>query len=483
MIMNTRDIDFTKFKDKFDREVVKVMRNLKVPGISILITQDKKPLYQRCFGVREKGDVKATTPNTLFGISSITKSITCLGVLQLQEAGLLNIDDPISKYIPVKIGLESDPIKIRHLMSHASGIPSLMTFYFSQMNQDLYQANAPIFPMGNWDDFYFHINDAQSEILSSPNKKYYYFNAGFVLLGQLIEKLSKQPFEEYITEKILQPLGMNRSTFFRKTAEEDEDISRGFNFGLQDKKIKRAPKNLLSGPFISGSGGLISSAKEITNFLQCHIDGGEFNGNRILEESLIKEMWQSHNNNIQAQYLNYYPNSNAAYGYGWKIHENFFGHRLYVHGGMSGVSGGWVGFIPELNLTYAQLQNVNWTPEHLILTAFALLLGKDPDEDMPLYKRRKHYRVLSGKYEAYKKTITMEIQSRNGLLFLTDENWFDKHSTPLIPKNDKPEVMDFYVITEYGKMDVPFTKHDDGEITFDWERHILHKKTIELEED
>jgi CubicO group peptidase (beta-lactamase class C family) len=471
------------FKEKFEHETVKIMRDLKIPGISVYILKDNQPIYERAFGLRERGKhVKPATVDTLYGVSSITKSLVCFGILQLQDSGKLNIDDPISNHLPVDISQEGNPIRIKHLMSHASGVPSLMTFYFSQMSQLQYKAKAPEFPMGNWDDFYFHVNEAKSETLSPPETKYYYWNAGFVLLGQIIEKVSGIKFEDYITQNILQPLEMNRSTFSNKEAEKDDDTSRGFNFGNPKDQYRRDSRDLLSGPFIAAAGGLISSVKEFSNYLQCQMDGGEFKGKRLLSEELVKEMWISHNKNLPFEYSIYLPGMEPSYGYGWRIYDNFFGHKLITHGGMSGVSGGWVGFIPELNLSYVQLQNVHIIPLRLLLTAFTLLLGHDPEETLPYYKREKHFKLLSGKYEAYKKTITYEIESRHGNLFIKGDNWIEPFSTMLIPNNNDPEVMDFHVLTEYGKMNVPFTKHKDGTITFDWERHLMHKKTIELEE-
>ncbi len=482
--MSIPEFKLENFKNRFEREIVKVMRDLKVPGISVIITQDDNIIYERSFGLRESGkNVKPTTPDTLYGISSITKSFTCLGILQLHEQGKLDINDPVSEYIPFELGFEDNPILIKHLMSHSSGVPALNTFYFSQKNQKLVKTTPPEFPMGTWDDFYFHINDAKSEILSPPGTKYYYWNAGFVLLGQIIEKVSSIKYEEYIEKNILSPLNMNRSTFSNKTAEEDNDVSRGFDYGLNKDVIFRDAKDLLSGPFIAGAGGIISSVREMTNYLQCNLNGGEYKGVRILGEELIQEMWKPHNQNIQAKYFYYYPDLTATYGYGWKIYHDFFGQRIITHGGNSGVSGGMVGFIPELKLTFALLQNVNWIPLHLMFVAFALIFGKNPDEEMPFFKRRKHLRSLAGRYETYKKTITVQVQNRNGLLYILDENWVDKITIPLIPKNNDPEVMEFYAPTPYGRMDVPFTKHIDGHITLDWERHVLHQKTIDLDDD
>jgi CubicO group peptidase (beta-lactamase class C family) len=473
-------INIQEFKERFERESVKVMRDSKVPGMSIYITQDGEPIYARAFGLREKKDVKPATINTLWGVSSITKSITCMGILQLYEKGKLNIHDPISEYIPVKLCFKDQPITLHHLMCHGSGLPALHSFVFSQMNQELYKANVPDFPFGNWDDFYFHVNDAKGEVLSPPNTKYYYWNGGFALLSQIIAKVSDKSFEEYIKENILEPLEMHRSTFFAEEAAKDEDVSRGYNFTLKDNKLNRFPKDLLSGPFIAGSGGLISSVVEITNFLYSHLNGGEFKGKKLLNAGLIKEMRNSHNKNLKVKNNEYYIDAIETYGYGWKIYENYYGHTLITHQGVSGVTGGNVGFVPELNLTFAQLYNVSWLPTYLLHVAFALLLGHDPDL-LPYNKRKKHYIALCGRYEAYKKIITLKIIEKEGLLYLIDDNWQEKGVYPLIPKDNDPEVMDFYILQPSGSLEIPFTKHENGQITFDYERYLMHKKTIKLE--
>jgi len=69
------------------------------------------------------------------------------------------------------------------------------------------------------------------------------------------------------------------------------------------------------------------------------------------------------------------------------------------------------------------------------------------------------------------------------MLYLIDDNWPDKTVIPLIPKNDEPEVMDFYVILPQGNMNIPFTQLSESHLIFEYERYIVHKKTIELEEE
>lgn len=476
-------MDLERFKREFEYETVKLMRDAKIPGMSLLITKDGETIYQRAFGLRKKKDVKPATIDTLYGTSSITKSVTSLAIMQLFQAGKLDIHAPISDYLPVDIGFKDNPITSHHLMSHSSGVPALHTFYFAQMNQELYPGKTPMIPLGNWDDFYFHINEAKDEVISPPGTKFYYWNGAFALLSQIIEKVSGKPYEEYVKENILLPLDMKRSTYSHKEAEQDGDDSRGFNFIWKENQINRYPQDMLSSPFTAGSGGLISSVVEMTNYLQCFLNNGEFRGKKLLSEDLVQEMVKPHNTNITDSFHEYVPDVKLGYGYGWRVYENFHGNTLIAHRGVSGVTGGLIGYMPELNITFAQLYNVSYLPRILKHLAFILLMGKEPKEVMPYYIRRKHYNDLCGRYEAFKKILTIDVQERNGLLYLEGDFWDGRLSHPIIPKSKNPKVMEFYCITPYGNMDVNFTKLSSGEMTFEYERYLMRKKTIEIKED
>ncbi|OLS29061.1 MAG: Penicillin-binding protein 4* [Candidatus Heimdallarchaeota archaeon LC_2] len=473
--INRSFMDIDNFRKVFEPEVSKIMADYKVPGMSIFITKDQETIYSRAYGLRQKNQVKPATIDTLYGISSITKAFTCLGILQLHQKKKLNILDPISQYLPISLDFKDDPVTIQQLMSHNSGIPSLHSLVFTQMNQGLYESKIKTYPLGNWDDFYHHLNGAQSEIKFSPGKKYYYWNGGFVLLGQIIEKISGISYEDYIKTNILTPLNMNRSSVTYEKSKTDMDCAVGYNYKSLGSDFDRAPKEFLTGPFISASAGIISSVSELTNFLHLLLNKGEFNGSQILTKELISEMFRPHNENIASKPLEFIANAKQSYGYGLKIYDNYYGYTIITHSGISGVTGGNIAIIPELNLTFSQLYNVSWLPPVLMHTALILLLGKNPIQIMPYYKRRQHYARLSGTYEAYRKIITLKITEKEGMLHLQDDNWQESESFPLIPRNNDSEVMEFYTIYPGGIIDIPFTFHDNGEITFDYERYIMHK--------
>jgi CubicO group peptidase (beta-lactamase class C family) len=460
----------------FETEITDVMRDFKVPGMSLLIQQGKEVLYERGFGYGDLAQRKPATSNTLYGIASMTKSLTCLAILILQKEGKLNVHDPISDYLPVDLTFKNEPVTLHHAMSHSTGMPCLNTYEFIMANQG-WKTNIPILPLGTWDDFYHHLNEAKSELLSPPGTKYYYWNGGFTLLGQIIEKISGMPYEEYLKTKLLNRVGMTRSTFFREDLEADHDVSMGYNY---DIGFKRSPKLHLSSPFISAAGGLNSSVKEITNYLQFHLKNGYYENDKIVDEQLLKEMYKPHNAHTTSkntEYYGYNTGTQSHYGYGIRVYQNYFGHTLIAHYGFSGFSGGMIGIIPELSISVAQLYNVAWIPAFLFHYAVISCLGKDPHKVMPFIRRRTHYTKLCGEYLAFKNIAKIKIENRNGLLHLIDENWLDKDVYPLIPTlNSDPEIMTFYTIQPFGTLDVYFTENDQGQLSCHYERRIFHKE-------
>lgn len=464
-----------KFRTRFEREAVYVMKNAKAVGMAVKITQKGETIYERNFGSRERAGQKPVTSDTLFGIASMTKSFTCLAILMLQEQNKLKITDPISKYVPVTLGLKDHPITIHHLMCHASGMPNFGTYPLPIANEELMPSNLPAIPMNTWDDFYFHINDAYEEIISEPGKKFYYSNDSFTILSQIVQKVSGQTFEDFVKKEILGKLQMKRSTFLRKELEQLDDVSKGYDDNTENNVLKRKPQPATTGSFNSGAGGLNSSVNDLTNYLQMHLNKGEFKGTRIISENLIQEMTKTHNKNLKN--INYlFGIKEQTYGYGFSIIPDFFGHTVIYHSGSSGTSGGVHCFIPELDLTYAQLENVDGLPNYLFILALSLLIGLDPDQNIPYFQRRKLFTELVGVYKSYKEIKVITITEKNGLLYLQEKGDDDK--TPLIPYSFEADNMDFYIQEEFGKFDINFQRFND-EIIFDYERDLMHRVSFQ----
>ena len=325
-------IALNEFKRRFDREAVYIMKNNKIPGMSVKITMKGETLYERNFGSRELSGQKPTSSNTIYGIASMTKSITSLAVMILHERNKLNIHDPISKYIPVNLGYEDRPMTIHHLMCHGSGIPDLNTYVFPINNEDLNFNLVPNIPMNTWSDFYFHMNDYNGPIFS-PGSKLFYSNDGYTLLSQIVLKALVNHYVEFVTSEILTKLDMNRSTFFRKELENFDDVSKGYDDHFEGKKLKRKSKPHTTGPFNSDAGGLNSTVNDLTNYLLLHIKKGMYNNTRIISEDIIGEMKKPHNPHTKSDKV-LFGFSSEGYGYGLTKYD-FLGKTVISHSGAS----------------------------------------------------------------------------------------------------------------------------------------------------
>jgi CubicO group peptidase (beta-lactamase class C family) len=140
-------------------------------------------------------------------VGSITKTILALGVLMLETQGKLNLDDPIKKYLPdlpIQNNWEAtNPITVRHLLDHTSGLSDLRLWHFFSSSS---KPNTPL------SEFYT-INTEVLRVQEKPGNMFSNSNIGYALLGMLIENIVNQPYEQYLDENLIKPMGMNNSTF------------------------------------------------------------------------------------------------------------------------------------------------------------------------------------------------------------------------------------------------------------------------------
>ena len=207
------------------------MRRDRLPGVSVAVVDEAGTVYADGFGSRDLAGNRPATPETLYGVGSVTKSVTALALSQLREAGMLEFDDPVSAYLDVDLGDDErgEPIRLRHLLSHSSGLPSLGTSE-ALIGRRL-RRDTDTLPMASEADFRTHLEGAMGrgdvgavgdavgapgpggatdERVGAPGERFAYANAGYVLLGWVIEETTGRPYDRYVGEHVLDPLGMER---------------------------------------------------------------------------------------------------------------------------------------------------------------------------------------------------------------------------------------------------------------------------------
>ncbi len=187
--------------NKVDNILQQQIENNKTPSVQYAIFNKDSIIQKFRAGFADiKNEIK-TTENTVYNAYSVTKTFTSLAILQLAEAGKIEIEQSIKKYID-KFPYSSD-ITIRQLLNHAAGIPNPIPLNWVHLAEE-----DTSFDRNKFFDFIFSKN---AKVKSKPNQKYAYSNLGYVLLGQLIEEISGITYEDYIRNNILQPLGIQET--------------------------------------------------------------------------------------------------------------------------------------------------------------------------------------------------------------------------------------------------------------------------------
>lgn len=315
-------------------------------GVVTLVLQDGKVIHRDAAGMADREQSIAMTGDHVFWIASMTKSISVSAIMTLVDEGKLSLDDPASTWLPelkeVKLGngaAPARPITLRDLMSHTSGLA---------------------FPPRKPTDGAHSLKSYTAELVKAPLAfepgSNYEYGFGITVSGRIAEIVSGKPFDVFLQERILDPLGMRdtsfhpddrlRTRFVRtyKTAEDGGGLALAYNtFVTPDASIRRMTEP---------SGGLFSTAADLARFYQMILDGGVFEGKRIVSEAAVKEMTKPHS--AGGKLLNY--------GLGWQCNQPEksivpgFPASSYGHGGAFGTHG-WVD--PERRLVAIYLvQNV-----------------------------------------------------------------------------------------------------------------------------
>lgn len=443
-----------------------------IPGMSVAVVKEGETIYSEGFGARDPQRNLPATPDTLYGIGSITKSFVAIAIMQLMEEGLLSVDDPVSQYIPFKLGLPGKSIKIHHFLTHSSGLPSLATSSVALHRGIGIDTGIP---WGSVQDFYRLVNDAQEEIAAKPGVRFFYHNAAWRMLGHIVQELSGQPFHVYIKKKILDPLGMNRSTL--KIADFNADSNHIVpHWKKPDGTVESSqfpypdPENNPEFSFIAAAGGIASSVNEMIRYLDAHINKGSYEGGRLACPESFDKMHSFYSKRADNLY------GELGYGYGVGITPDFHGYKMISHGGSILVSTAHMSFIPELKAGVVMMANSAAPPWGDIAEGiYCTLLGLDPFEEVPSLNVKKKLRLLSGTYKTFKGIESVEVQYKAGMLFLRSKTPFTDSLTPLIPRDSLLGSTIFYIYMDGVESPVEFQMKDNGDIDLYIERYCYHK--------
>jgi cyclic peptide transporter len=316
---------------QIEKKVQKLMDEWDIPGLSLAIIKGDQ-VYAKGLGYADEKQEIPVTADTLFELASTSKAFTALAILNLEKEGLVNLDSPVSTYLPwlhVNYQGRECPVTLRQFLHHTSGIPTQSISLIPRSNaQDaLQQAVRRLVGF---------------ELERKPGTEFEYATINYDVLGAVIETVSGMSYENYLTKNILTPLGMTHS--FVGHPSDSSPMSKGYKIGFFSAHEYKAPVYRGNTP----AGYIISNASDMVRWLKAQT--GQ-------EENPFTQLVQESHKPDHSVALN--PANLGAYGMGWFSYMN--GTDVLDHQGLNPNFTAYIGFSPKEKLGVAVLANSNST--------------------------------------------------------------------------------------------------------------------------
>ena len=434
--MSAADLDATTTR-AIDRFLDDWLYEADVPGASVAVFDADGLRYATGLGARDLAETEPATPDTLYNVGSVTKPVTAIAVLQLVERDVLALEDAVCEYVPFLTDAPGDPITVRELLSHSSGVPS---------DAVVLRDNV-----ADTRDLRRHVEGgADRRITEDP--PFMYLNSGYKVLGELVGAVDGRSYPDYVEQEVLEPLGMDRSTFDQAVLWDDADAMTGYRAENDDRTPSEEPLEFETQP---ADGGLISSVRDLARLLRCLSQDGSLEGTRVLAPESVAAMTDRH-----APWGSTVDGDEYWYGYGLRT-EGFLGDRLVGHAGSTAHSMAYVGGLEERGLGVALA--VNTTRVRVGdygRGVLALAAGESPVEHVPGLSLREKLEAVAATYEAYRGP-TATVEAADGHLAIELEE--AEESLTAVPESLARDDYSFYAVRGDGRRDrIEFRETDAG---------------------
>lgn len=296
--------DYSPVIRQLSTDIRALMDQHKVVGLTITLVDGRRVAWTKGFGFADQASKKKVTANTLFPIGSVTKTLTAAAVMQLVERGLVNLDDPLSKYVPgfrLRPRYRGNVITVRSVLDHHSGIPG-------DVLNGLITSRRPDPGFRPW-----LLRALRQMYPERPvNTVWAYSNSAYVLLQNLVEHVTGLGLEQYARRYLFGPMRMNH-TYFDPVDVPVRRLTREylatFDADGQATGAQLQPREFVNG---WGAGSVTSSAADMSRYLRMLVAGGAAPGGQVLRGSTLRQMWTPQTHTVIDKQANYVDT-----GLGW----------------------------------------------------------------------------------------------------------------------------------------------------------------------
>ena len=266
-----------------------------IPGVVVLVGRGDETLYHRAWGWRTLVPTPVPmTIDTIFDIASLTKPLgTTIAVMALVDRGALKLDAPLGSYLREFRGRPFEQVTIHRILTHSAGFPALPPN--GTLNGGFPAAARAL---------------AQRPLDYPPGTGFQYSDTGFILLGEVVRRVSGEPLDRYLERILVRPLGLRDTTFRPSGVMRARVAPTEFQNGaLLQGQVHDPRARLLGG--VAGHAGMFSTTDDLARICRMLLDGGELDGRRVLRDSTVRTMWARA------------PDVDGARALGWDMSSSF----------------------------------------------------------------------------------------------------------------------------------------------------------------
>ncbi len=351
--------DYSQVAAALERMIQHELQDKKLPAISVALVDGNETVYARGFGYADPARKIPATADTVYRIGSVSKLFTDIGIMQMAERGKVDIDAPVSTYIPdfKPANQFAKPITLRQLMTHRAGIlrEPIVGHYFDDTEPSI---AATVRSLNGY------------PLVYEPETRVKYSNAGITVVGYALESLNRQPFAVYMKRAVLGPIGMQSSTF-ALCPEITKKLARAYiwTYGGQ---IFDAPT---FEPGLVPAGSLYSTVNDLGRFASVLLSHGRGPKGQVIKSETLDRMYEP-------QFAQREP---INFGIGFML-GNLDGHRVVGHGGA--VYGFATEFevLPDDNVgavAITTMDSANGVTKHIVQTALRMMLAIKAGKTLP----------------------------------------------------------------------------------------------------
>ncbi len=347
---------------KLEALIHQVMKDQDLPAVSIAVVEGKNVVWAKGFGLARPKEKVAATADTVYRVGSVSKLFTDLALMQLVEQGLVDLDAPVSRYLPDftpgnKFGT---PITLRQMMSHRSGLvrePPVGN-YFDPTSPSVVDTVRSLIP---------------TDLVYPPTTRTKYSNAAVTVVGRVVEAVRNEPFVASLMQRVIEPMGL-KSTSFGDSPAIEKATARGLMWTYDGREFDAPTFPLGSGP----AGNMRSSVMDLGRFMTVLFDGGAGPGGAIVKPETLEAMWTE-------QFADAKPRSPRNFGLGFSL-GTFEGHKRVGHGGAIYGFATDLSALPDAKIGVAVVITrdcANATAKRISDAALRLLLAVGEGEPLP----------------------------------------------------------------------------------------------------